>query len=109
MVRISDGRMSGTGFGTVVLHASPEAAMGGNFSLVQNGDVIRLDVQNRSLTLVVSDEELLLRKKRSDNFKPIADRGYVHLYITHVEQANLGADFDFLKGKSGSSVTRDSH
>jgi L-arabonate dehydrase len=109
MVRISDGRMSGTGFGTVVLHASPEAAMGGNFSVVQNGDTIKLDVPNRSLTLVVSDEELVKRKKRSDNFQPITDRGYVHLYITHVEQANLGADLDFLKGMSGSAVTRDSH
>ena len=109
MVRISDGRMSGTGFGTVVLHASPEAAMGGNFSVVQNGDTIKLDVPNRSLILVVPDEELLKRKKRLGDFQPIAERGYVHLYISHVEQANVGADLDFLKGNSGSAVTRDSH
>jgi dihydroxy-acid dehydratase len=109
MVRISDGRMSGTGFGTVVLHASPEAAMGGNFSVVQNGDTIKLDVPNRSLILVVPEEELLKRKKRWGNFKPITERGYVHLYISHVEQANVGADLDFLKGNSGSAVTRDSH
>ena len=109
MVRISDGRMSGTGFGTVILHASPEAALGGNFAVIQNGDMISLDVANRSLTLEVSDEELTRRKKA---WKPIHkkyDRGYVSLYQKHVQQAHLGADMDYLVGGSGSEVTRDSH
>jgi dihydroxy-acid dehydratase len=109
LVRISDGRMSGTGFGTVVLHVSPEAADGGNLALVQNGDFISLDVPNRSLNLEVSDDELAERRK---NWQPIdmnITRGYVSMYIKHVEQAHLGADMDFLKGKSGSIVTRDSH
>jgi L-arabonate dehydrase len=109
LVRISDGRMSGTGFGTVVLHVSPEAADGGNLALVQNGDYISLDVPNRTLNLEVSDEELSERRK---NWQPIdmnITRGYVSMYIKHVEQAHLGADIDFLKGKSGSVVTRDSH
>jgi L-arabonate dehydrase len=109
MVRISDGRMSGTGFGTVVLHVSPEAADGGNIALVQNGDYISLDVENRTLNLEVSDNELLERRQ---NWKPYDlkyNRGYVNLYIKHVEQAHLGADMDFLKGGSGSIVTRDSH
>ena len=109
MVRISDGRMSGTGFGTVILHASPEAALGGNFAVVQNGDIISLDVSKRSLTLEVSDEELAKRKK---NWKPLHkkyDRGYVGLYQEQVEQAHLGADMKYLKGGSGSEVSRDSH
>ncbi|MBL0742078.1 IlvD/Edd family dehydratase [Chryseolinea lacunae] len=109
MVRISDGRMSGTGFGTVILHASPEAALGGNFAMIQDGDYISLDVANRTLTLEVTDEELTRRKQ---NWKPIHkkyDRGYVSLYQRHVQQAHLGADLDFLVGGSGSEVTRDSH
>ncbi len=109
MVRISDGRMSGTGFGTVVLHVSPEAATGGNFSVIQTGDMITLDVPNRSLTVEVTAEEL---RRRKHNFKPLppaAERGYVNLYINHVQQAHLGADMDFLRGSSGSKVSRDSH
>jgi len=109
MVRISDGRMSGTGFGTVILHASPEAALGGNFAVVKTGDVISLDVAKRSLLLEVSGEEL---SKRKQAWKPIHkkyDRGYVMLYQQHVQQASLGADMDFLTGGSGSEVSRDSH
>lgn len=109
MVRISDGRMSGTGFGTVVLHASPEAALGGNFALVEDGDIIKLDVPARTLTIEVSEEEF---KKRKANWKPIHkqyDRGYVWLYQNNVDQAHLGADMKMLKGGSGSTVTRDSH
>jgi dihydroxy-acid dehydratase len=110
MIRISDGRMSGTAFGTVILHVSPEAALGGNFAVVQQGDEISVDVPARTLTLHVSDEELTRRKLewRPSRVK-IQERGYVHLYQTHVEQAHLGADLDFLKGGSGSDVTRDSH
>ncbi len=109
MVRISDGRMSGTGFGTVVLHVSPESAVGGNLAFVQNGDLITLDVPNRSLHLHVSDEELA---GRLVHFKPLDlgyDRGYVNLFIRHVTQAHEGVDFDFLRGGSGSVVRRDSH
>lgn len=109
MVRISDGRMSGTGFGTVILHASPEAALGGNFAVVQTGDIIELDVQNRTLNMQVSEEELAERKRNWKPSAPIVNRGFVHLHIQHVEQAHLGADFDFLKGNSGSVVTKDSH
>ena len=109
LVRISDGRMSGTGFGTVVLHVSPEAAVGGPLGLVQNGDIICLDVPNRKLSLEVSDKELEARRKVWKQTEKMQTRGYVHLYQNHVEQAHLGADMDFLKGGSGSEVTRDSH
>jgi L-arabonate dehydrase len=109
MVRISDGRMSGTGFGTVILHASPEAALGGTFAVVQDGDLISLDVANRSLTLHVSDEELAARRAAWKPRHKRYTRGYVQLYQQHVEQAHLGADMDYLRGGSGSEVTRDSH
>lgn len=109
MVRISDGRMSGTGFGTVILHAAPEAAAGGNFAVVKSGDIIELDIPNRLLNVKVSDEELEERKQQWKSPAPLADRGYVSLYIKHVEQAHLGTDLDFLKGMSGSEVTKDSH
>ncbi len=109
LVRISDGRMSGTAFGTVFLHVSPESAIGGNLALVENGDLIEVDVPNKSLNLAVSDEELA---KRRANWKPLDlgyDRGYAKLYIETVNQAHLGADCDFLVGKSGSGVKRESH
>jgi len=109
MVRISDGRMSGTGFGTVVLHVSPEAADGGTLSIVQDGDEITLDVYERSLHLHLSDEEIAERKTNKKPEEIIATRGYVQLYQQHVQGAHLGADLDFLRGSSGSAVTRDSH
>ncbi len=109
MVRISDGRMSGTGFGTVILHASPEASAGGNFGVVENGDEISLDVMNRSLQLHVKEEELSKRKLQWKSKAANPGRGYISLYVRHVEQSHLGADMDFLKGRSGSIVTRDSH
>jgi L-arabonate dehydrase len=109
MIRISDGRMSGTAYGTVVLHVSPESAIGGNLALVQNGDMIELDVERRLLHLDVSDEELAERRKRWKKPEPASKRGYVNLYVQHVQQADKGADFDFLVGSSGSEVTRDSH
>ncbi|GAA4312744.1 IlvD/Edd family dehydratase [Compostibacter hankyongensis] len=108
MVRISDGRMSGTGFGTVVLHVSPEAAAGGTLALVQTGDYIRLDVPARRLELEVSEEELAARRARWQA-PPMVTRGYVQLYQQHVSQADQGADMDFLQGGSGDRVTRDSH
>jgi dihydroxy-acid dehydratase len=109
MVRISDGRMSGTGFGTVVLHVSPEAAAGGTIAIVKSGDVIRLDVFKKELHLQLSDTEIAERKKQLVPIHKLADRGYTFLYQQNVEQAHLGADFGFLKGGSGSEVLRDSH
>jgi L-arabonate dehydrase len=109
MVRISDGRMSGTGFGTVVLHVSPEAAAGGNFAMIKTGDVIILDVPNRTLNVDLTHEEFARRKSEYQPLPPIASRGYVKLYVDHVQQAHLGADMDFLTGGSGSEVVRDSH
>jgi L-arabonate dehydrase len=109
MVRISDGRMSGTAFGTVVLHVSPEAAIGGTLALVQNGDFIELDVPNRRIHLDVPDEELEKRRQAWKAPEIIADRGYVNLYVRTVQQADKGADLDFLVRGSGSKVTRDSH
>jgi L-arabonate dehydrase len=109
MVRISDGRMSGTAYGTVVLHVSPESAIGGNLALVENGDMIELDVHNRRIHLDVSDEELTGRRKNWKQPELISHRGYVNLYVKHVQQADKGADLDFLVGKSGSEVSRDSH
>jgi L-arabonate dehydrase len=109
MVRISDGRMSGTAYGTAVLHVSPESAIGGNLALVQNGDMIELDVEKRLLQLHVSDEELAKRKALWIAPAPAATRGYVSMYINHVMGSDKGADLDFLQGSSGSEVTRDSH
>lgn len=109
MVRISDGRMSGTAFGTVILHVSPEAALGGAFGLIETGDVIELDVPDRTLNLRVSDEELAARRKHWKAPDLHYHRGYVKMYIEHVEQAHEGVDLDFLKGNSGSEVIRDSH
>ncbi|WP_194775390.1 IlvD/Edd family dehydratase [Pararhodonellum marinum] len=109
MVRISDGRMSGTGYGTVVLHISPEAAVGGNLALVQNGDLIRLDVPNRSLDLLVEPTVLEQRRMAFESENLGYNRGYAKLFIEHVNQAHEGVDFDFLKGSSGSVVKRDSH
>lgn len=109
MVRISDGRMSGTGFGTVVLHVSPEAALGENFSVIQTGDLITLDVPNQTLKVDLEEEELERRKREKIPFINTYKRGYVNMYINHVCQADTGADLDFLKGGSGSEVKRDSH
>jgi L-arabonate dehydrase len=109
MVRISDGRMSGTGFGTVVLHVSPETAENGPIALVKDGDMIALDVAGRKLNLLVAEEELDARRARLESPVNQFKRGYARLYVEHVEQAHLGADFDFLKGSSGSEVLRDSH
>ena len=109
MIRISDGRMSGTAYGTAVLHVSPESAIGGNLALVQNGDMIELNVKQRKLHLHVTEQELELRRKKWTAPKPAAERGYVSLYIKHVMGSDKGADLDFLQGNSGSEVTRDSH
>jgi L-arabonate dehydrase len=109
MVRISDGRMSGTAYGAAVLHVSPESAIGGTLALVQNGDLIELNVPQRKLHLHVDDEELARRRSAWKKPDPASKRGYVSLYINHVLGADKGADLDFLQGSSGSEVTRDSH
>jgi dihydroxy-acid dehydratase len=109
MVRISDARMSGTAFGTVVLHVAPEAAAGGPLALVQSGDWIELDVPARSLTLEVSEDELARRRLAWTPPEPSAHRGYARLYLEHVQQADQGADLDFLVGASGAAVPRHNH
>ena len=109
MVRISDARMSGTAYGTVVLHTAPEAAAGGPLAFVENGDFIELDVPNRKLNLEISDEELAKRKAGWKRFSSPYERGYTKIYVDHVNQANQGADLDFLVGKSGTPILRESH
>jgi len=109
MIRISDARMSGTAYGTVVLHTAPEAAAGGPLALVENGDTIELDVSKRRLQLHVSDTELARRRAKWKAPPPHSDRGWVKLYCETVQQADRGVDLDFLVGKSGAKVGRESH
>ena len=109
MVRISDARMSGTAYGTVLLHTSPEAAVGGPLALVKSGDMIELNVPNRSINLLVSEEEMAKRKAAWVAPAPKHTRGWSKLYYETVQQAHLGADLDFLNGSSGSDVGRHSH
>ena len=109
MVRISDARMSGTAYGTVVLHTAPEAAAGGPLAVVKNGDLITLDVSKRSLHLHVDDAELARRLAAWSPPKPPLDSGYWKLYIDHVLQADEGADLDFLRGQRGAFVPKDNH
>jgi L-arabonate dehydrase len=109
MVRISDARMSGTAYGTVVLHIAPEAAVGGLLALVKTGDLIELDVPERRLHLRVTDEEIARRRAGWRPPEPAATRGYVKLYVDHVLQANRGCDLDFMVGASGAPIPRESH
>jgi dihydroxy-acid dehydratase len=111
MVRISDARMSGTAFGTVVLHVAPEADAGGPLALVRDGDEISLDGPGRRLELLVSEEELARRAQAWQRSRPPQkySRGYYRLYVEHVTQADRGCDLDFLVGSSGSVVERESH
>nr|WP_078900553.1 IlvD/Edd family dehydratase [Streptomyces sp. SBT349] len=109
MVRICDGRMSGTGYGTVVLHVAPEAAVGGPLALVRTGDTIELNVPARTLTLDVSEDELARRREEWHAPEAAADSGFAWLYTEHVLQADRGADFGFLVGRRGSAVPRESH
>jgi dihydroxy-acid dehydratase len=97
MVRISDGRMSGTAAGTIVLHVTPESAIGGPLAWVQSGDRIRLDVDARTLELLVSDAEMARRKQQRPVREPTASRGYLKLFLESVTQADQGVDFDFLR------------
>jgi dihydroxy-acid dehydratase len=111
IVRICDGRMSGTAYGTVVLHVTPEAAAGGPLALVRTGDWIELDVRDRRLDLDVPADELASRMPNQATVDGYANprRGWERLYVDHVLQADRGADLDFLVGASGSEVTRESH
>ncbi len=109
MVRISDARMSGTAYGTSVLHVAPESSAGGPLALVQTGDMITLDVPARTLTVDLDAAELERRRSEWQPPAPVAERGWSRLYIDHVTQADTGADLDFLVGSSGSAVTRESH
>src|ERR1700730_5579226 len=109
LVRVSDARMSGTAYGTVVLHVAPESAVGGALALVQNGDEIELNVEARKLELCVSDDQLRRRRQAWTPPPPVASGGYQRLYIEHVLQADQGADLDFLVGCRGADVPRESH
>src|SRR4029079_13043107 len=100
LVRISDARMSGTSYGAVVLHVAPESAVGGPLALVQSGDLIRLDVEARTLDLVVDEAELEARRASWEPPARIDERGYRRLHAEHVLQANHGCDLDFLRGRS---------
>jgi dihydroxy-acid dehydratase len=109
MVRISDARMSGTAYGTVVLHTTPEAAAGGPLAVVRNGDMIELNVPARKLQLLISDEELATRLAAWTAPPPALTSGYWKLYIDTVLQADEGADLDFLVGQRGAFVPKDNH
>ena len=111
MVRICDGRMSGTAYGTVILHVAPESAAGGPLSKIQSGDIIELDVSARTLNVKLSESELGARlvSPSTENAYANPDRGWQKIYVDHVMQADTGADLDFLIGSSGSEVTRESH
>jgi len=109
MVRVSDARMSGTAFGTVVLHVAPEAQAGGPLALVETGDRVRLSASEGVLELLVDDAELERRRATWQPEPPHYTRGYAKLYIDHVMQADKGADLDFLVGKDTRPVTRESH
>ena len=109
MVRISDARMSGTAFGTVVLHVAPEASVGGPLAIVQSGDWIELNANEGRLHLDISDEVLIQRLKNWKAEESQYNRGYYKLYIDSVLQADQGADFNFLVGQSGSTIHRESH
>ncbi|MGB6102331.1 MAG: IlvD/Edd family dehydratase [Pusillimonas sp.] len=105
IVRISDGRMSGTAFGTIVLHVTPESAIGGPLAYVQNGDRIRLSVKRREIALLVSDDEMARRKAAAPVVPPTADRGYKKLFLDTVTQADQGVDFDFLRAPEMKQTT----
>jgi L-arabonate dehydrase len=109
MVRVSDARMSGTAYGTVVLHVCPEAAAGGPLALVEEGDFIELDVEARRLHLDVSDEDLTRRRAQWKAIPSPVTGGYQQMYVQHVMQASEGADLDFLVGCRGTTITRESH
>ena len=111
MVRICDGRMSGTAYGTVVLHVAPESAAGGPLGIIQSGDIIELDVFARTINVKLTEEEISKRVPSAKSKDAYANpsRGWQRMYIDHVMQSDKGADLDFLLGSSGSAVSRESH
>ena len=109
MIRVSDARMSGTAFGTVILHVSPEAQAGGPLALVKTGDRISVSASRGELELLISTEEMEARRAAWRPDEPHYTRGYAKLYVDHVLQADRGADLDFLVGKDTRPVTRESH
>ena len=104
MVRISDARMSGTSYGACILHVAPESYIGGPLSLLETGDIIELDVNLRSINMLVDEKTLSLRKKETKVMEPKAGRGWLWMYSNHVTQANKGCDFDFLETNFGTSA-----
>ena len=109
MIRVSDARMSGTAYGTVILHVAPEAQAGGTLALVKTGDRIRVSASNGVLELLVDDAELATRRAAWQPDPPRYSRGYAKMYVDHVTQANTGADLDFLVGKDTRIPDRESH
>ena len=104
MVRISDARMSGTSYGACILHVAPESFIGGPLSLLETGDIIEIDIELRSINMLVEKETLTLRRKKIKPKKPKAGRGWLWVYSNHVTQANNGCDFDFLEINFGKSA-----
>ena len=104
MVRISDARMSGTSYGACILHVAPESYVGGPLSLLETGDIIEINVDLRSINMLVGEKTLLKRKKKAKKNYPKAGRGWLWMYSNHVRQANEGCDFDFLESDFGISA-----
>ena len=104
MLRLSDARMSGTSFGACILHIAPESFVGGPLALIKTGDIIKVDIPNRHLNVDLDEAELLARRKAWIPPKPRFERGYGHMYLQHIEQADKGCDFDFLRTDFGAAV-----
>ena len=104
MIRLSDARMSGTSFGACILHVAPEAYIGGPLALIKNGDIIEVDIPERKLNVDISENELSNRREKWKEPEPRYERGYGYIYSKHIEQADKGCDFDFLKPDFGSAV-----
>ena len=104
MIRLSDARMSGTSYGACILHVAPEAYIGGPLALIKNGDIIEVDIPERKLNVDISENELSNRREKWKEPEPRYERGYGYIYSKHIEQADKGCDFDFLKSDFGSAV-----
>ena len=104
MIRLSDARMSGTSYGACILHVAPEAYIGGPLALIKNGDIIEVDIPERKLNFDISENELINRRDKWKEPEPRYERGYGYIYSKHIEQADKGCDFDFLKSDFGSAV-----
>jgi dihydroxy-acid dehydratase len=104
MVRLSDARMSGSSYGACVLHVAPESYVGGPLALLRSGDIVKLDIPNRSIDMLVGEDELVRRRESWRQPRPKAGRGYNWIYAQHIEQADMGCDFDFLRRSFGTTV-----